>query len=98
MCVYVHTYIYIYTHTCICRYIYIYIHTYTFFAKYADSAAAAVTKCTVRKCKEGRGPSEDAERGEEEEGAESHGPIHVADVQNCVASKIPSGDQPPSGG
>ena len=31
-------------------YMYMYTHTHTF-AKNADSAAAAVTKCTVRNCK-----------------------------------------------
>ena len=38
-------------------------HTH-FFAKYADSAAAAVTKCTVRKCKSGPGAHQRTRKNE----------------------------------
>ena len=70
-------------------------HTHTqahFFAKYADSAAAAVIESNVGETKKRAGsPSKDAEeqvRDEEQGGAEQRGPDCAVDAQDCAASKI----------
>ena len=83
---YIHTYIHtgIHTHTHIHTYTHTHIHTYTFCEVCGQRSSRSDEVYGAKVQRSGRGPSEeDAERCDEEEGAMSHGPIHVADVKLC---------------